>query len=133
MFQTGPDATADDTITLAAADFTKVDATTLAVNALTVDTAANAQTSMGAVNDAIDAVSKNLQAVGALVSRLNFREETVTVAKVNTEAAYSRIVDADMAYEQLEASKLQILQQTATAMLAQANTMPQSVLSLFRG
>jgi len=56
----------------------------------------------------------------------------LTVAKTNTEAARSRIEDADMAYEQLQATKLQILQQTASAMLSQANTGPQSILTLFR-
>ena len=54
------------------------------------------------------------------------------MAQVNTEAAYNRIMNADMALEQVEASKFQILQQTAVAMLAQANMAPQGILSLFR-
>ena len=70
--------------------------------------------------------------IGALVSRLTSKEENLTIAKTNNEAAYSRIMNADMAAEQLEAMKLSILQQTATAMLAQANMAPQTVLSLFR-
>lgn len=133
VFQTGPDTDASSQITLAAADFQAVDGTSLAVDTLDVTSGANARTAMGTIDTAIATVTGNLQALGALVARLNFREETVTVAKVNVEAARSRIVDADMAYEQLEATKLQILQQTATAMLAQANAMPQNVLSLFRG
>ncbi len=48
-------------------------------------------------------------------------------------ASYSRIYNADMAMEQLEATKYLVLQQTATAMLAQANLTPQSILSLIRG
>ncbi|MBW7888228.1 MAG: flagellin, partial [Bacteroidetes bacterium] len=48
------------------------------------------------------------------------------------EAAKSRILDADVAKEQIQASKLQILQQTATAQLSQANASPQAFLSLFR-
>ena len=98
-----------------------------------MDTADNARAAITALEAAISTVSTRLQTVGAMVSRLNFREETVTIAKVNTEAAYSRIMDADMAFEQLQATKYQILQQTATAMLSQANTAPQGVLSLFRG
>ncbi len=133
VFQTGPDTDASSQITLTSADFDPVDATALAVDALTVDTATNARTSMTTIDTAVATVTGNLQTLGALVARLNFREETVTVAKVNVDAARSRIQDADMAYEQLEATKLQILQQTATAMLAQANAMPQNVLSLFRG
>lgn len=98
----------------------------------TVDTASNARSAVDALDTAINTVSTRLQTVGSYVSRLNFREETVTIAKVNVEAAFSRIMNADMAYEQLEATKMQILQQTATAMLTQANTAPQGVLQLFR-
>ena len=87
---------------------------------------------MTSIDNAIDDVSKALSYIGAKVNRLTYQEETLVVAQVNTEAARSRIEDADMAYEQLEATKLQILQQTATAMLAQANASPQAVLSLFR-
>jgi flagellin len=87
---------------------------------------------MKKIDDAIAAVSDSIAKIGASVSRLTFKEETLVVAKINTEAAYSRIMNADMAAEQLEATKLQILQQTATAMLAQANVAPQAILALFR-
>jgi flagellin len=105
---------------------------TLQDSNLSVDTYSNASGTMNNIKSAIATVSSRLQTVGALVSRLSFREETVTVAKVNTEAAASRIMNADMAFEQLEATKAQILQQTATAMLSQANQAPQGVLQLFR-
>lgn len=131
-FQTGADTDSANKITLTSSGFSAADATTLGVNSLTVTDASNAAASMTTISNAISSVSTNLQTLGSLVSRLNFREETVTIAKVNTEAAYSRIMNADMAFEQLEATKYQILQQTATAMLAQANTAPQNVLSLFR-
>ena len=97
-----------------------------------VSNATNARDAVNALVNAIGTVSSRLQTVGTVVSRMNFREETLTVAKVNNEAAFSRIMNADMAYEQLEATKYQILQQTATAMLGQANMSPQNVLSLFR-
>jgi flagellin len=54
------------------------------------------------------------------------------VQYINTESAYNRIMNANMAEEQVEASKFAILQQTATAMLAQANLAPQFLLALFR-
>ena len=98
-----------------------------------VSTQANAQNFMDNIDQAIDQVSDGLAYIGQMFNRLTFQEESLTVAKSNTEAAYSRIVDADMAYEQLEVTKLMILQQTATAMLAQANVAPQSVLALFGG
>ena len=55
-----------------------------------------------------------------------------SVMQTNTEAAYNRIFNADMAHEQIEVTKSQILQQTGMAMLAQANQNSQSVLTLFR-
>ncbi|MEW5866980.1 MAG: flagellin [Bacillota bacterium] len=92
----------------------------------------NATAYMRSVDQAISTISSSVKNIGAVVSRLTFKEENLVVAKSNTEAAYNRIMNADMAAEQLEAMKLQILQQTATAMLAQANTAPQAVLGLFR-
>lgn len=97
-----------------------------------VSSAASAQDLMGKIDIAISDVSKALSYVGSVVNRLTYQESSLTVAKTNTESARSRIEDADMAYEQLEATKLQILQQSATAMLAQANTGPQAILSLFK-
>jgi flagellin len=97
-----------------------------------VGSSASAQTLMGRIDAAVADVSEALSYIGSVVNRLTYQETSLTVAKTNTEAARSRIEDADMAYEQLEATKLQILQQTASAMLAQANSGPQSILSLFR-
>jgi flagellin len=91
----------------------------------------NAQSFMTNVDAAIDQVTEGLSYIGAMVNRMSYQEDSLSVAKANTEAAHSRIVDADMAWEQLEATKLMILQQTATSMLSQANMAPQSVLALF--
>jgi flagellin len=96
-----------------------------------VSTMQTAQDFMDQVDTAINNVTSGLGYIGGMINRLSFQEESLTVAKTNTEAAHSRIVDADMAWEQLEATKMMILQQTATAMLSQANTAPQSILSLF--
>jgi flagellin len=84
------------------------------------------------LDSAMGVVSKELSKVGALMGRLSFKAEQVTTAQVNVEASYNRIMNADMATEQLEATKFSILQQTATTMLAQANTGSQNILSLFR-
>ncbi len=97
-----------------------------------VGSSASAQALMGRIDSAIADVSEALSYIGSVVNRLTYQETSLTVAKTNTEAARSRIEDADMAYEQLNATKLQILQQTASSMLAQANAGPQSILSLFR-
>jgi flagellin len=84
------------------------------------------------VTTALDRVTSALSDLGALMSRLSFKEEQANTAQVNVEGAYSRIMNANMAEEQVNASKYTILQQTATAMLAQANSAPQSLLTLFR-
>ncbi|MCR4319293.1 MAG: flagellin [Candidatus Brocadiaceae bacterium] len=97
-----------------------------------VGSSASAQLLMSRIDTAIADVSESLSYIGSIVNRLTYQETSLTIAKTNTEAARSRIEDADMAYEQLNSTKLQILQQTASAMLAQANSGPQAILSLFR-
>jgi flagellin len=84
------------------------------------------------VTSALDRVTSTLSDLGALISRLTYKETQSATAQVAVEGAYSRIMNANMAEEQVNASKYTILQQTATAMLAQANAAPQSLLALFR-
>ncbi len=105
----------------------------LAINTITVGSAASAQAYIQSLDTAIASVSASLSNIGSMVARLTFKEDTLAVGKVNTEAAYNRVMNADMAVEQLNAVKYQILQQTAIAMLAQANLAPQSVLQLIGG
>ena len=81
---------------------------------------------------ALKTVSTGLTDIGSLTNRLTMKEASILQAQSNTEAAYSRIRNADMAKEQLELTKMQILQQTATLMLSQANSNAQSILTLFR-
>lgn len=100
-------------------------------NANKVSTQSDSQAYMAQIDTAVNQVSEGLSYIGSTINRLTFQEESISVAKANTDSAHSRIVDADMAWEQLEATKMQILQQTATAMLSQANMAPQSVLALF--
>ena len=95
-------------------------------------TAAHFNRYMSFIGQKLDTVSAQLSNIGAMSGRLGFKEEQITASQINTEAAYNRIMNANMAEEQVNASKLSILQQTATAMLAQANVAPQFILSLFR-
>ncbi len=97
-----------------------------------VSAAADFANYMDDINGAMDKVSSQLSKVGSLSARLTFKEDQISVAQVNVESSYNRIMNADMAFEQLEATKYSILQQTSTTMLAQANVAPQGVLSLFR-
>jgi flagellin len=98
--------------------------------------AAGSVTSANVVSLGVDAalatVSAEIGTIGAKTNRLYVKEANLNTAITNTEAAKSRILDADIAKEQIASVKLQILQQTSTAMLAQANQSPQVFLSLFR-
>lgn len=87
---------------------------------------------MDDINNKLDVVSGQLAQIGSLTGRLTFKEDQISNAQINVESAYNRIMNADMASEQVESSKYVILQQTATAMLAQANSSPQFLLSLFK-
>ena len=82
----------------------------------------------GKLNDVNEMMAK----VGAFTGRLTFKEDQVMASQINVEASYNRIMNANMAEEQVNASKFMILQQTSIAMLAQANQSPQFLLSLFR-
>ncbi len=98
---------------------------------ITVSSSALASTALGNINTAISTVKTSIASIGSYQARLATKENTLSTAITNTEASRSRIADADFAKEQLEALKLQIMQQTATSALAQANSAPQVVLSLF--
>jgi flagellin len=84
------------------------------------------------VTSQVATVVTALQTMGSLISRMDAKEQNLNVAITNTQAAESRIMDADIAKEQLESTKLQILQQTAVTQLAQANTGNQVFLKLFQ-
>ena len=106
----------------------EVDITNVATNVFSASSAALA---LAKVDTAIESISDALQQIGAWSSRMTVKESTLSIAITNTEATRSRILDADMAREQLNSTRLQILQQTSTAQLAQANITPQNVLALF--
>ena len=96
---------------------------------LTQDDANNAIT---AINNAIESVSAERAKLGAYQNRLEHTIKNLDTSAENLQAAESRIRDVDMAKEMMEFTKNNILQQAATAMLAQANQMPSGVLQLLR-
>ena len=106
--------------------FTKLDKTG-------VDSASNAQTAISAVDLAIAYVSKERGALGAVSNRLTSTMNNLDQVNVNLTASKGRIEDADFAAETGNLAKNQILQQAATAMLAQANASKSSILTLVRG
>ncbi|TVQ12165.1 MAG: flagellin [Balneolaceae bacterium] len=84
------------------------------------------------VDAAINTLAETVNEIGISQSKLSIREETLSTAITANSSARSRIQDADFAKEQSQSIRLQILQQTATAALAQANAGPQAVLSFIR-
>ena len=126
-FHTGETATDELSISLGNGD-----SSALAINNLDLTTANGASTAIATAAAAIDTLASRIQDVGEYKVRLSSKENTLSVAVTNADATRSVIEDADFAKEQMEVLKLQILQQTAVSSLAQANSAPQVVLSLFR-
>lgn len=123
-FQVG----ADSGDTLSVSLSTAIDSSALGLTGLTTANIAGALTS---VDNAINTVTSQLQYVGSLESRLTFKQQVLQTSITNTQAAASQIMDANIAQEQVTATKLQILEQTATVQLAQANQQPAGILKLF--
>ena len=128
-----------NTITLAvttgsAATFSGDAITAAAVTNAGVDvsTRTAADAAITTINDALEAVSAERGKLGAMQNRLEHTIKNLDTSSENLQASESRIRDVDMAKEMMEFTKNSILQQAATAMLAQANQQPQAVLQLLR-
>lgn len=99
---------------------------------ITLSTAESANEAIGVLDDALHRINKQRANLGAYYNRLEHAAKGLMVAYENVQASESRIRDADMAETASEFTKNQILVQSGTAMMAQANTRPQSVLQLLR-
>lgn len=121
-FQVGADAA--DTIS---GTFTSV-----GVTGTNVSTSGGASTALASIDAWLGSVASNRAAIGGVQSRLTFTISYLEGARENQSAAKSRIMDADFAAETASLTRAQILQQAGTAMVSQANQVPQNVLSLLR-
>ncbi len=99
---------------------------------MNVLSAASATSALSAIDNAIEQVSQSRAQLGAYQNRLIATVNNLTNIATNTEAAKSRIMDTDYSKETTKLAKSQIIQQAATAMLAQANQAPQMVLALLK-
>jgi flagellin len=104
----------------------------LGIDGLLVTDRESAARSITVIDSAIDTVSKQRANLGAYQNRLDHTINNLTIASQNLTSAESRIRDLDMAKEMMNFTKLNILSQAGTNMLAQANQLPQNVLSLLR-
>ncbi|MBJ2164000.1 flagellin FliC [Acidovorax sp. IB03] len=144
VFQVGANAGAENQITIAngdislsgITDFTNVmgsGGTAAPASSLDTAVAADNTAIIGALDNAISAVNDRRASLGALQSRFENTISYLRTASENQSAARGRIMDADFAAETANLSRTQILQQAGTAMIAQANQQPQSVLKLLQG
>jgi len=99
---------------------------------LDITSVPRAQAALTRIRNSIDKLAQDRASLGAVQSRLNFTNEQLTVTKENLSAAISRIADVDVAEEATAYARYQILVQSGTSMLAQANKMPQSALQLLQ-
>jgi len=133
VFQVG--ANSDDQITVDGTGFNlntlnSFDSTAAATLTIDVSTAANAATALTEITSDIDDVSTARATAGSLQARFEATAAQLQIYSENTSAARGRIMDADFATETANLARAQILQQAGTAMVAQANMLPQQVLKL---
>ena len=121
-FQVGPNN--GDTLTVTTSAVTTV--------AGDITTAANASTALAAIDVNLDLITTNRANYGAAMSRFSFAISNLQITAENQAAARGRIMDADFASETANLSRAQILQQAGSAMVAQANQLPNQVLALLR-
>ncbi len=107
-------------------------ATQTGITNLTVATAADASSAMDAIDTALTTVNSARGTLGAVQSRFENAITNIQVTAENLTAARGRIMDADFAAETANLSRAQILQSAGTAMVAQANQLPQQVLQLLK-
>ena len=104
----------------------------LSLSGISLTTTSGATAALDTLDAAITAVDTDRAAFGATMNRLTYAIDNLTNISQNAQASRSRIMDTDYAQATTELAKSQIIQQAATAMLAQANQAPQAVLSLLR-
>ena len=101
-------------------------------DSITLTSVTAAQVAITQVKLAISQIATDRAKLGAVQSRLNFTSERLTVTKENLGAAISRISDVDVAEEATQYARYQILVQSGTSMLREANAMPQAALKLLQ-
>ena len=125
VFQVGATTTGESQIGI------KIDPVSAITGTVSVD-AAGARAAMAEIDARIDTLNNNRASLGAIQNRFEGVLNQLSAAHENTEAARSRIMDADYASETAKLARSQVLQQAGVAMLSQANALPQNVLSLLR-
>ena len=126
-FQVGAGTASGDTISVTAV------AAPAAISTADINSVTNATAAITAIDTALGTINTNRATLGAVQNRFESVIGNLQISVENQSAAKSRIMDADFAAETANLTRGQILQQAGTAMLAQANSLPNGVLSLLRG
>ena len=113
-------------------DIKKIDSTTLSINSLDISGNTVASAAITSINAALETMAGNRANYGAVANRLEYSVSNLMNVAEYTASARSRIEDADFAAESARLAKAQVLQQTGTAMLAQANASSQLAVQLIR-
>jgi flagellin len=111
---------------------TAIGATGTAVSGLDISTVAGANAALSSIDAALQTINSSRASLGAIQNRFSSTVQNLQTSSENTTASRSRIQDADFAAETANLSRAQVLQQAGTAMVAQANQMPQQVLKLLQ-
>ncbi len=133
-FQIGIQNTANDRLSMSITKLTTstLGSTSLHIASASLSTATNAQAAIGTFDKAIQQLSQVRAKVGAIQNRMTVTVSNLSVTQQNLTAANSRIMDVDVASESSSLTKAQILSQAGLAVLAQANSLPQSALKLLQ-
>jgi flagellin len=129
-FQVGINTSASDRVTIA---FGGIDVAGLAMTGQKVDTFNNAQTAITAIDAAIQTLATKREGFGAAMNRLASSVANLQSMRTNLSAAHSRIKDVDVAEEAAHMAREQVIAQAGTAILTQANQIPQLALNLLKG
>jgi flagellin len=132
VFQVGPNNTDTDKVTIPMTNLKTAVVDQMTTHTIDGDTSDNALASIDALDAAISVVTTTRASFGAAQNRFESVIANLQVSSENLAAARGRIMDADFAKETAELSRTQILQQAGTAMVSQANQLPQQVLQLLK-
>ncbi len=131
-FQVGATYSSANTVTFTFSSFATSGSITNAIASNVLTSLSGAQTALDAVDTAIQNVDTQRASMGALSNRFQYTVDNLTNISVHASESRSRVTDTDYSEATAELAKHQIIQQAATAMLAQANQQPQQVLTLLK-
>ena len=135
-FQVGANNSTTDQLTVTTTDMTAsstITTVTASTSVISGTTGGSAMTAISNIDDALTTINSDRTKYGAMQNRFDAVISNLQIGSENQKAAQSRIMDADFAKETAALTRAQIMQQAGTAMLAQANSAPQSVLQLLKG